>query len=52
MLYADVQRAVVLAGDMVGDDANENIQHVEAVGMSATANDGEDVSFRLRVTFR
>ena len=52
VLYVDVARAVVLAGDVVGDDANENIQRIEGVGMSASSTDDEDVSFRLRVTFR
>jgi hypothetical protein len=50
--YVDVQRAIVLAGDAVNVEENKDAQHVEAVGMSATASNGGNGTFRLRVTFR
>ena len=52
IVYVDVARALVLAGQDIGEQAVHNTEHLKAVGMSATSSDGGNGSFRLRVTFR
>jgi hypothetical protein len=52
IVYVDVARALTLAGQDLGEQAVHNTEHLKAVGMSASASDGSNGSFRLRVTFR
>jgi len=50
--YVDLQRALVQSGQDLTPEETRDTEHLEAVGMSATASDGGNGSFRLRVTFR